>query len=56
MSFIESKEVACSDSVSHNRLQVSRIPLLLHQASSQKFRQLVLIDKKTKPNINYQEG
>ena len=29
MSFIESTGVACSDSVSHNRLQVLSIPVLL---------------------------
>ena len=28
-SFIESTEVACSDSVSHNRVQVLSIPVLL---------------------------
>ena len=34
MSFIESMGVACSDSVSHNRVQVLSIPVLL-LASSQ---------------------
>ena len=29
MSFMESTGVACSDSVSHNRVQVLRIPVLL---------------------------
>ena len=29
MSFIESTGVACSDSVSHNRVQVLSIPVLL---------------------------
>ena len=29
MSFIKSTEVACSDSVSHNRVQVLSIPVLL---------------------------
>ena len=28
-SFIESMEVACSDSISHNRVQVLSIPVLL---------------------------
>ena len=34
MSFIESTRVACSDSVSHNRVQALSIPVLL-LASSQ---------------------
>ena len=32
-SFIESTGVACSDSVSHNRVQVLSIPVLLHTSS-----------------------
>ena len=33
MSFIESMRVACSDSVSHNRVQVLNIPVLLLTSS-----------------------
>ena len=44
-SFIESTGLICSDSVSHNRLQVLSIPVFPndknHHASSQKFRQLI---------------
>ena len=39
-SFIESTGVACSDSINHNRVQVLRIPVLLHVRSPGDLRRL----------------